>query len=119
MHQNSVAHMLTEQEVEAIKPVRYPRKITDGAGLCLLVTPKGTRRWRFNYRFAGRYKSLSIGTYPEITLERARHHQELARQLLAHGIEPSALKRVVGRHVFAVTMREWVRESARSSAETH
>ena len=36
--------MLTEQEVEAIKPVRYPRKITDGAGLRLLETPKGTRR---------------------------------------------------------------------------
>jgi hypothetical protein len=109
MYQNSVARMLTEQEVETIKSMRYLRKITDGAGLCLLVTPKGTQRWRFNYRFAGRYKSLSIGTYREITRERARHHHELVRQLLAHGIDPSALKRVVGKRVFAVTMREWVR----------
>lgn len=36
--------MLTEQEVEAIKPVRYARKVADGAGLCLLVTPTGGRR---------------------------------------------------------------------------
>jgi hypothetical protein len=52
MHQNSGAGMLTEAEVEAIKPVRYARKVSDGRGLYLLVTPKGARHWRFAYRYA-------------------------------------------------------------------
>jgi hypothetical protein len=84
--------MLTEQEVEAIKPVRYALKVADGAGLCLLVTPAGGRRWRFNYRFAGKYKSLPIGTHLEITLERVRLHHQFARHLLTRGIDPSSLK---------------------------
>jgi Arm domain-containing DNA-binding protein len=42
--------MLTEAEVEAIKSVRYERKVWDGRGLYLLVTPKGGRRWRYAYR---------------------------------------------------------------------
>jgi hypothetical protein len=42
MHQNSTGvRMLTDAQIEAIKPVRYDRKVTDGHGLYLLVTPKG------------------------------------------------------------------------------
>jgi hypothetical protein len=63
--------MLTETEVEAIKPVRHARKAWDGRGLYLLVTPKGGRRWRFAYRFARKYKTLSLGTYS------SRRHQRL------------------------------------------
>jgi hypothetical protein len=33
--------MLTETKVRAIKPLRYLRKVSDGGGLYLLVTPKG------------------------------------------------------------------------------
>jgi hypothetical protein len=39
LHQNSGARMLTEHEIEAIKLFRYPRKVFDGGGLYLLVTP--------------------------------------------------------------------------------
>ena len=39
--------MLTETEVEALRPVRYERKVWDGRGLYLLVTPKGGRCWRY------------------------------------------------------------------------
>jgi hypothetical protein len=73
--------MLTETEVQAICPVRYSRKFSDGGGLYLLVTPKGGRCWRFAYRFAQKYKTLALGTYPEITLERARSRHEFARNL--------------------------------------
>jgi hypothetical protein len=99
--------MLTETEVEAIKPVRYARKVSDGGGLYLLVRPKGGRCWRLAYRFARKYKKLALGTYPEVTLERARSRHEFARSLLAHGLDPSALKAALGKHVFVVTMREW------------
>jgi hypothetical protein len=99
--------VLTETEVEAIKPVRYAHKVWDGRGLYLLVTPKGARHWRFAYRFARKYKMLSLGTYPVVTLERARSRHEFARNLLAHGVDPAALKAALGRPAFAVMMREW------------
>jgi hypothetical protein len=71
------ARMLTEAEVEAIKPVRYARKVWDGRGLYLLVTPKGGRCWRYAYRVAKKYKKLSLGVYPDVSLELARSRHEL------------------------------------------
>ncbi len=99
--------MLTETEVEAIKPVRYERKVWDGRGLYLLVTPKGERCWRYAYRFAGKYKKLALGTYPVVTLELARSRHEFARNLLAQGVDPAALKAALGKPAFAAMMREW------------
>ncbi len=113
---SSGARMLTETEVQAIKPLRHPRKVSDSGGLHLLVTPKGGRRWRFAYRFARKYKTLALGIYPDVSLKRARSCHEFARHLLAHGIDPSALKATLGRHSFAVTLREWEKARGDTSA---
>jgi hypothetical protein len=99
--------MLTEALIRAIKPVRYERRVTDGKGLFLLVTPKGALHWRFRYRFAGKRKTVALGTYPVVTLDWARSRHQSFRNLLAHGIDPSALKAALGKHRFGVTMREW------------
>jgi hypothetical protein len=99
--------VLTETEVEAINPVRFERKVRDGRCLYLLVTPKGERHWRFAYRYARKYKTLALGNYPVVTLERARSSHEFARNLLASGVDPAALKTEIGRHAFGVMMREW------------
>ena len=101
------ARMLTEFEVQAIRPLRYSRKVSDGGGLYLLVTPKGGRWWRYAYRIAQKHKALDLGTYPEVPLDRARARHEFARNLLAHGLDPSALKAALGKDIFIVTMREW------------
>src|SRR6202043_3670386 len=92
--------MLTEAEIKAIKPLRYSRKVSDGGGLYLLVTPKGGRWWRYAYRFAQKHKALALGTYPAVPLERARARHEFARNLLAHGLDPSALKAALGKDIF-------------------
>ena len=105
--------MLTENDVRAIKPVRYSRKFSDGRGLYLLVTPTGGRYWRLDYRFARKGKTLALGIYPEVPLERARSRREFVRNLLAHELDPSVLKTALGTHVFVVTMREWAMSQAR------
>jgi Arm DNA-binding domain len=112
--------MLTESELRAIKPVRYLRKVTDGRGLYLLVTPRGGRWWRFAYRFARKGKTLALGTYPDVPLERARARHEFARDLLAHGIDPSELKKALGKYAFVAAMREWeVSQDQRSTLYVH
>ena len=106
--------MLTEALIRAIKPVRYERRVTDGHGLFLLVTPKGALHWRFRYRFAGKRKTVALGTYPVVTLDWARSRHQFFRNLLANGIDPSALKAALGKHRFSVTMREWEAEQGRT-----
>ena len=98
----------------------YLRKVTDGRGLYLLVTPRGGRWWRFAYRFAQKGKTLALGTYPDVPLERARARHEFARDLLAHGVDPSELKKALGKHAFVAAMREWeVSQVHRSNLDAH
>ncbi|MGA2710259.1 MAG: Arm DNA-binding domain-containing protein [Steroidobacteraceae bacterium] len=110
--------MLTETEVHAIRSVRYSRKFSDGGGLYLLVTPRGGRCWRYAYRFARKYKTLALGVYPDVSLDRARSRHGFARNLLALGFDPSALKAAVGKHTFTATMREWETAPCHNLAES-
>jgi len=89
--------MLTESQVRKLRSVRYPRKFFDGGGLYLLVAPNGGRYWRYNYRFNGKHKTLALGIYPDVPLAKARTRHLAARQLLAEGIDPSAVKKVQGK----------------------
>jgi len=54
----------------------------------LLVQPNGSRLWRFNYRVAGKRSTLSLGVYPDISLEQARAKREQYRALQADGLNP-------------------------------
>ena len=85
--------MLTETQLRRVKPLRAPRKLFDGAGLHLLVAPNGGRYWRYNYRFNGKHKTLSLGVYPEVSLVQARARHQEAKRLLANGIEPPSIKK--------------------------
>jgi hypothetical protein len=67
-------------------------KHTDGGGMYLLVKAAG-KYWRMDYRFANKRKTLSLGTYPEVSLVKARIKREKAREQLADGIDPSSAKR--------------------------
>jgi hypothetical protein len=80
--------------------VRYQRKVSFGRGLHLLVVPKGSRYWRFRYRFEGQEKLISLGCYPQIPIESARARHQQARQLLALGVDPAGRGKAL-RQIFA------------------
>ena len=81
---------LTDSAVKNAKPNPLKtRKLFDGRGLYLEITPKGNKGWRLKYRFAGREKRISFGIYPDVSLKYAREQREQARELLARGIDPS------------------------------
>jgi len=101
MHQNSQFKTQTKSKSRDLEPRRYARKIFDGRGLYLLVTPRGGRYWRYNYRFEGKLKTLALGVHPYVSLEKARAGHQVARTLLADGVDPSARKRALGSRVFA------------------
>lgn len=107
------------------KPGGKPSNYTDGGGLYLHVNTTG-KYWRYNYRFNGRMKTLSIGVYPEISLKEGRRLHEEARKLLARGVDPShhkkatkASQRAQVENSFEVVAREWFVKFSPQWVESH
>lgn len=50
---------LTDAKIRAAKPTDKAYKLTDGAGMFLLVHPNGSRYWRLRYRILGKEKTTA------------------------------------------------------------
>ena len=84
---------LADVALRAAKPAKGLRKLSDGKGLQFWITPQGGRYWRYEYRFEGKRKLLALGTYPEVSVSKAREKAKLAREHVAAGHDPSEYKR--------------------------
>ncbi len=105
---------LTDVSVRSAKATDKPAKLFDERGLFLLVAPSGGKWWRLKYRFEGKEKLLSLGTYPDTPLKLAREARDSARQLVAQGIDPSVQRKATksarierDANSFEVIAREW------------
>jgi integrase len=104
---------LNEMKIRKAKPKDKFYKLSDSNGLYLHVTEKGSKLWRFKYRFDGKYKLLALGKYPEISLFDARKRRDEARSQLAHNINPGSLRKAQQQadtaetETFEVIAREW------------
>ncbi|MDP3540278.1 MAG: Arm DNA-binding domain-containing protein [Azonexus sp.] len=67
---------LTDTAVRTAKPGDKPIKMFDERGLFLIVTPAGGKWWRLRYKFDGKEKLLSLGTYPDVSLKDATGRAE-------------------------------------------
>lgn len=101
-------------------------KMYDTDGLFLQVTPKGGKWWRLKYRFDGKEKLLSLGTYPDISLSQARQKREDSKKLLAIDIDPSenrkqtkADNRLNTENSFELVAREWWQSHMTNKADSH
>lgn len=84
---------LTDAKIRAAKPTDKAYKLTDGAGMLMLVHPNSSRYWRLRYRILGKEKTLALGVYPEVSLSEARAKRDEARKLISAGIDPCEQKR--------------------------
>lgn len=85
--------MLKSIQVKQAVPRDKPYKLADEKGLYLYITPKGQKYWRFNYRFAGKRKTLALGVFPETSLAEARAQHTEARKQIKNDIDPSDIRR--------------------------
>ena len=106
--------MLSDTQIRATKPGERPVRLYDERGLYLEIATTGGRWWRFKYRFAGKEKLLSMGTYPDTPLKAARDRRDRARALLEEGVDPSEARRAekasrseVVVNGFEAVAREW------------
>jgi len=116
---------LTDTFVKQVKPTAKPAgdKFADGGGLYLLVKAAG-KYWRMDYRFAGKRKTLALGTYPEISLAKARTKREEARALLAADADPGEAKRsakvakiTAAANTFEAVARQWLKATSADRAD--
>src|SRR5689334_7759504 len=70
------------------------KKLADGGGLFLTVTPAGTPVWRIKYRHGGKEKLFAAGTYPSVGLEAAREQRERVKAQLQQGRDPTQARRL-------------------------
>ncbi|MEN1924816.1 tyrosine-type recombinase/integrase [Luteimonas qiangzhengi] len=103
-----------------------PQRLPDGGGLYLLIpAAKGapapapaavSRWWRLDYRrpVTGTRNTLSLGTYPDVSLADARRKREEARKLLAEGVDPGAARKTgkaeavtAAANTFGAVAAEW------------
>jgi len=87
---NVLTTPLTVREVEAARPRPKPYGVADGDGLVLRVTPEGNKFWRFRYRLHGKQPRISLGCFPDVTLQKARQQAAAYRTLVCrtNGIDP-------------------------------
>ncbi|HEV7270712.1 tyrosine-type recombinase/integrase [Pseudoxanthomonas sp.] len=103
---------LTVAAIRSAKPAA--KVLRDGGGLYLLLQDTGRHLWRFDYRFQGTRKTLSMGVYPDVSLADARERREEARRLVANGIDPSLQRKATkaanlekAGNSLEVVAREW------------
>lgn len=116
--------MLTPSAVANAKPQPKPYKLADERGMYMLVKPDGAKWWRFDYRRPDTRKrnTLSLGTYPDVSLRKARDRRDEARKLLADGIDPGDKRkatRTADADTFEAVAREWFARHAPKWAPSH
>ena len=115
---------LSDTTIRTAKPKDKLYRLTDANGLCLEVTPTGSKLWRYRYRFNGGAKMLALGAYPSVTLLKARQLRDGARQLLIEGTDPGEQKKTakqaqkVDGLTFETLAREWFAYNAPRWAES-
>lgn len=117
---------LTDIKVRSLKGRDRQYKVADGRGLFLVITPTGSKYWRFRYRIADREKSLAIGIYPDISLADARDKAHEARKLLANDKDPGAEKqskkraiKLAAQNTFEMVAREWYQKNSAQWVDSH
>jgi len=86
---------LTDKGVKAfVGRAEHSKKLADGGGLYLFITPAGAATWRVKYRIQGKEKLYSVGPYPLVSLAAARVELREVKALLLENKDPVTERRV-------------------------
>jgi len=90
-----LAKALTAKFVEKAETNTSRQEIPDGAlpGFYLIVQPSGAKSWALRYRYAGKTKKLTIGSYPRLQLGEARELARASFLMIEKGNDPAAARK--------------------------
>jgi len=83
---------LTDAKIKAIRPQakRYVVWEDGGTGMGIRIFPSGKRSFVFMYRFEGKARMMTLGSYPNIGLATARTKVAESKEKVTQGIDPGA-----------------------------
>lgn len=79
---------LSDHQCRTAKPTEKARKLFDGHGMFLYISPTGAKVWRVAYRVDGKPQTKALGPYPLLSLADARIKRDELRRGLLEGITP-------------------------------
>lgn len=117
---------LSDIAIRNAKTKEKPYKLSDSGGLFILITTSGGKLWRYSYRFEGKQKTLSLGSYPDLGLKEARESHAAARKILSAGVDPNenrknqiSAKKLSAANSFELVAREWWQSHMKNKADSH
>ena len=113
---------LTDTVIRKAKAKDVPYRISGGGGLYISITPAGGKLWRWKYRFDGREKLMSFGTYPDVPLSLARERHSEARKLLATGVDPMSQRKAAkaaAENSFEAVSKQWLQHWKHGKSPRH
>ena len=75
-----------------VENLTEPGTYEDGDGLRLEVKPSGSKSWTLRFQLAGRRREMGLGSFPEVSLKKARQDASAKRTQLSDGIDPLAAR---------------------------
>ena len=84
---------LTTRTVHAARADERPRRIADGGGLYLLVTPGGSKSWVLRTVVKGKRCDIGLGGVTLVSLAEAREEALRLRRIARTGGDPLAERR--------------------------
>lgn len=64
----------------------------DGGGLYLQVSPTGSKSWIYRFTLNKKERQMGLGSYPDVTLAKARELATASRLLAKSGVDPIAAR---------------------------
>jgi integrase len=100
--------MLTNTKIKVAKPKEKAYKLFDINGLYLDVRPTGKKIWRIRYRQDKKEKTITLGEYPYISLQKAREEAIKVKGRLQNN-EAAEIKtfKKVAKEFMRIKKQEW------------
>lgn len=98
---------LTNTTISNLKPQAKEYTKSDGKGLYIRVRTNGSKVWYFAYKLFNKHKKVSLGSYPELSLAKAREIALEYRGLLLQNIDPICYKKeIANQRSKEITLKE-------------
>ncbi|QCD44084.1 tyrosine-type recombinase/integrase [Campylobacter mucosalis] len=99
--------MLNDTKIKALKPKESRYKVGDGENLYILVMPNGTKTFIYEFKSKNtlKYKRISLGKYPVISLLQARSKRLEFQKMIANGDEPTNSQTLT---TFKDVLKKWL-----------
>ncbi|MDP2851575.1 MAG: integrase arm-type DNA-binding domain-containing protein [Sulfuricurvum sp.] len=85
---NKKVSPLTDTEIKNAKPKEKKYTLSDGNGLQLLIKPDTKKIWEIRYTLDGKPKTTTLGSYPTVSLAKARAKRDEFKAKVSSGIDP-------------------------------